>query len=130
MTNSKNIHFQCAFSLAKINFRKHLSRKFLHFNLIRSFFWIIQKLFDTSSILTRKNLLFILKRIHHLTLSIYRTPINERQTRSISRAWCRDANKYIVLSSSPKIVGVIEKFSPTRHRETGKDSAILKHRSF
>lgn len=25
---SKNIHFQCAFSLAKINFRKHLSRKF------------------------------------------------------------------------------------------------------
>lgn len=73
---SKNIHFQCAFSLAKINFRKHLSRKFLHFNLIRSFFWIIQKLFDTSSILTRKNLLFILKRIHHLTLSIYRTPIN------------------------------------------------------
>lgn len=25
---SKNIHFQCPFSLAKINFRKHLSRKF------------------------------------------------------------------------------------------------------
>lgn len=59
---------------------------------------------------------FILDSPHNTSDHLSRS-VNERQTRSISRA-CRDANKYIVLSSSPKIVGVIEKFSPTRHRET------------
>lgn len=114
------------FRFAKINTIKARPKNFApnshFFNFVQktlSFFF-----FDFS---TRGK---ICSGFHHTTTPDLSRSVNERQTRSISRA-CRDANKYIVLSSSPKIVGVNWKiFTDAPLRNAGKDSPTPKHRSF